>query len=96
MNSLEQLSNLSPIELLILGVLVFWAMVWKGFALWISAREGSKYWFVLILIVNLLGVFEMIYIFFISQTGRNFISKYRIKKDTKEQTVELDSTKDSQ
>lgn len=88
MNTLEQLSNLSPMELVVLGTLVFWAMAWKGFALWIAAREGSKYWFVFILIVNLIGVFEMFYIFFVSQTGKNIIAKYKFKKDTKETPIE--------
>lgn len=84
MYNFEQFANLSPIELVILGTLVFWAITWKGFALWIAAREGSKYWFTFILIVNLIGVFEMFYIFFVSQTGKNIIQKYKFKKDTKE------------
>jgi hypothetical protein len=46
-----------------LVVLVIWTLFWKGWALWKSARRGEKYWFIALLIVNLLGLLEMLYIF---------------------------------
>ncbi len=49
-----------------LVVLVIWTLFWKGWALWKSARRGEKYWFAALLIINLLGLLEMLYIFVIT------------------------------
>lgn len=43
--------------------LVIWSLIWKGIALWKSARVGSKPWFVVLLIVNTLGILDIFYIF---------------------------------
>ena len=47
--------------------LTIWALVWKGFALWKAAENGSKPWFVTLLVVNTLGILEIIYIFYFSK-----------------------------
>lgn len=39
----------------------------KGIALWKSARNSHKYWFVFILFVNLLTIPELLYIFYFSK-----------------------------
>jgi len=46
-----------------LVLMIAWSLFWKGWALWKSARRGDKYWFVTLLIVNILGLLEMIYLF---------------------------------
>ena len=43
--------------------LVAWSLIWKGFALWSSARHGHKVWFVVLLVVNTLGLLEIVYLF---------------------------------
>ena len=50
----------------VLILIVAWSLVWKGLALWKSARRGDKYWFIAILIINLLGLLEMLYMFVIT------------------------------
>jgi hypothetical protein len=45
-------------------VLIIWSVIWKGIALWKSARNNQKYWFVGILVLNTLGIIEIIYIKF--------------------------------
>jgi hypothetical protein len=47
---------------LILVLLVVWSLTWKGMALWRSARRGHKVWFVVFLLVNTLGILEMVYV----------------------------------
>jgi methionyl-tRNA synthetase len=47
----------------LLLILVLWSIIWKGIALWKSARNESKVWFVIMLIVNTVGILEIIYIF---------------------------------
>jgi hypothetical protein len=63
-NILAGLSNLNP--LLIVAVLV-WSLVWKGLALWKSAGLRQKYWFIAILVINTLGILEIIYLFFVAR-----------------------------
>jgi uncharacterized membrane protein len=51
-----------------LGVLIaftIWSLIWKGWALWIAAKNNSKPWFIALLIVNTLGILEILYIFII-------------------------------
>ncbi len=48
-------------------IFLFWSLFWKGIALWKSARSGEKYWFVGLLIINTLGLLEILYIFFFTK-----------------------------
>ena len=48
-------------------VVLVWSFIWKGIALWKSARNGSKLWFIIFLLVNTIGILEIIYIFVISK-----------------------------
>ena len=48
-------------------LLVVWSMVWKGLALWKSASLRQKWWFVILLVVNTMGILEIIYYFFVSK-----------------------------
>jgi hypothetical protein len=48
-------------------ILLVWSLVWKGFALWKSARLNQLIWFILILIVNTFGILEILYIFVFSK-----------------------------
>ena len=43
--------------------LVIWSLVWKGMALWHAARRGELYWFIAILIINTLGILEILYLY---------------------------------
>lgn len=42
---------------------LIWTLVWKGIALWKSARLGEKWWFIALLAINTAGILEIIYIF---------------------------------
>jgi hypothetical protein len=59
LNSLSTMVGLSPF---ILILLILWSVVWKGLALWRAAHLGQKYWFSIILVVNTLGILEIIYL----------------------------------
>jgi len=48
-------------------VLVTWSLAWKGIALWHAARNGQRGWFIALLIVNTLGIFEIVYLLFFRQ-----------------------------
>jgi hypothetical protein len=47
--------------------LIVWSIIWKGIALWKSARKKNLAWFVVLLIVNTLGILEILYIFVFSK-----------------------------
>lgn len=44
-----------------------WVTAWKGLALWKAARKESKVFFVIILLFNTVGLFEILYIFVLSK-----------------------------
>jgi len=48
-------------------VLAVWSIIWKGIALWKAARNTSKVWFIVMLVLNTVGILEIIYIFFFSK-----------------------------
>ncbi len=52
---------------LLIALAVVWSMVWKGIALWRAGRNGHLVWFIVLFIVNTLGILEIIYIFAFSR-----------------------------
>jgi hypothetical protein len=50
---------------IIIGLAV-WVLPWKGVALWKAASAKNKVWFIILLIINTLGILEIIYIFLIA------------------------------
>ncbi len=46
--------------LLIMPLAVVWSMVWKGIALWRAGRNAHLAWFIVLFIVNTLGILEII------------------------------------
>lgn len=44
-------------------LLVTWSLVWKGIALWKAARRDRMAWYVVLLVLNTVGILEIIYIF---------------------------------
>lgn len=56
--------------LLLLIPLMLWSITWKGLALWRAARRSDKAWFVILLVVNTLGLLEIIYYYFIAKSDK--------------------------
>ena len=50
--------------------LIIWSLIWKGLALWRAARREEKTWFVVLLVLNTVGILEIIYYFLISKTDK--------------------------
>ncbi len=48
-------------------LLVIWSAIWKGVALWKAARNSDKYWFVALLVINTVGILEILYIYVFSK-----------------------------
>ncbi|MEK7612914.1 MAG: DUF5652 family protein [Patescibacteria group bacterium] len=47
-------------------IALLWSLVWKGLGLWHSARRGQYWWFAILLVVNTLGILDIIYLFFVA------------------------------
>ncbi|MFH1639030.1 MAG: DUF5652 family protein [Chloroflexota bacterium] len=58
-------------NLWILILLILWAIPWKGWALWKSARLNDKVWFIVLLVVNTLAILEILYIFIVSKRKKS-------------------------
>lgn len=71
MNNLTQILNPNnPI----LYVLLTWAIIWKGIALWRSARNNQPVWYIVILLVNTVGILEILYLVFFKKEKNNSLS----------------------
>jgi hypothetical protein len=75
MNSADYAMFQEPGFLIAFAVLGTWSLIWKGFALWRAARDESKVWFVILLLVNTLGVLEIVYLFAISPMRKKLRGK---------------------
>ena len=62
---METVLNGFPIWLIV--VVTLWSLAWKGVALWKAAQLSHKKWFIAILIVNTLGILDIVYIYFIAR-----------------------------
>lgn len=64
-------TNLTDLETLFNSpwfiVVMLWSMFWKGLALWHAAGRRQKIWFVVLMIVNTLGILEIIYLLFVAK-----------------------------
>jgi len=58
-----------------ISLIVLWSLVWKGLALWHSARRGQPWWFVILMIVNTAGILEIIYLFAVLKLKTNELFK---------------------
>lgn len=47
--------------------MIIWTIPWKAVALWKAARNDSKPWFIVLMLINTVGLLEIIYIFAISK-----------------------------
>ncbi|HUS51396.1 MAG TPA: DUF5652 family protein [Candidatus Paceibacterota bacterium] len=55
------------ISVWLLGVFFAWSLAWKIIALWKSARKGSVAWFVILALLNTVGILPILYIFVFSK-----------------------------
>jgi hypothetical protein len=61
---------------------IIYSVVVKGIALWKAARKTQKGWFVALLVINTLGILELLYIFIFSKKENKIINN-KSEKDEK-------------
>lgn len=63
------LPNLNPQQSLLLAIAIIWSLAWKGVALWKASKHDQLAWFVCLLVINTLGVLEMVYLGFFQKNS---------------------------
>ncbi|MBT4121292.1 MAG: hypothetical protein HOA57_02140 [Candidatus Magasanikbacteria bacterium] len=76
----DTLRSLGWLVFAVLPLLMVWSLIWKGWALWRAAQNNSKPWFVVLLLVNTLGILEILYIFVFGKEEKQNMSGEMPKK----------------
>lgn len=66
-NLIPSQTQINPWVLVVTILLWVWSVPWKGYALWKAAGLKQKWWFIVLLLVNTIGVLEILYIFVFSK-----------------------------
>ena len=64
-------------------LLVIWTLFWKGCALWRAAKNDQKIWFGALLVINLLGILEIVYLLFFQKEDKLWAKIFVRKEKTK-------------
>jgi hypothetical protein len=59
----ENIMGMGGVFVVLMIIAVIWTLVWKAIALWKAARNDHKVWYIVMMIINTLGILEIIYIF---------------------------------
>lgn len=62
--------NIESSWLLVLGVLLIWASIWKFIALWKAGRNNQLAWFIVMAVVNTAGLLEIAYLLFFQDKAK--------------------------
>lgn len=80
----DYLTNLATqlgIPVWLFAIILIWIIIWKLLALWKSARNNHIVWFLVLAVVNTVGILEILYIYVFSKMGKR--EKKIIKKKSK-------------
>lgn len=51
----------------LIPMVAIWTLPWKGAALWKASKQNDQKWFIALLVINTLGILEILYIFVFSK-----------------------------
>lgn len=60
-------------------LVVLWSLIWKGLALWKAAHEESKIWFAVLLVINTLGILEILYLYVFSKKSQKPVEAPKVE-----------------
>jgi methionyl-tRNA synthetase len=55
----------------LLPLVVTWSIIWKAIALWYAARNSQLVWYIALIIINTVGILEIIYLLFFRKRKHN-------------------------
>lgn len=70
-------------------VLSIWGLIWKSMGFWKSARSNERLWFIAFILLQTLGILEILYLFVFSKDKltiekiQDNIKSYKIKNPIK-------------
>jgi hypothetical protein len=63
----EFIGNFGIVSFLLFAAVVIWSTIWKIIALWKAARKKHLVWFIVLALVNTIGILEILYIYVFSE-----------------------------
>lgn len=64
-------------------ILIPLSLLLKGYSMWHAAKRGEVVWFIVLAVVNTLGILEAFYIFsYLKHSPKDMIGNLKYKKDT--------------
>ncbi|MEK6928235.1 MAG: DUF5652 family protein [Nanoarchaeota archaeon] len=63
----DSVNNFLLAHPILVSIVMLWALIWKGFSMWKAAQNKSLPWFVILLVINSLGILDILYIFVFSK-----------------------------
>ena len=88
---LAEILGISSKYIWILVLALIWSLIWKALALWKSARKNHLIWFILLLVVNTLGILEILYIFLLSEMKISEHSQnFKFKRNSEVSKIKLE------
>ena len=63
-------THISTTWWIVIGLLALWSLPWKLVALYKAARNGDKWWFVIMFFVNSLAILEICYIYLVDSSSK--------------------------
>jgi len=80
--------ELTSFSKILLVILFLWTIPWKVYALWTAAKRDDKKWFVVLIIINTVGILEIIYIFkIVKKSGAEVKNAFRGAWNLFKQTI---------
>lgn len=61
------MANIRGLGIVLALIFILIIIALKGYSLWIAAKSDHKWWFIILLFVNTLGILELIYLFFVAK-----------------------------
>ena len=84
MTYLTDLATQIGVSMWLLAVILVWTAVWKLLGLWKAARNGHIAWFVIIALLNTVGILPILYIYvlykWMKKTQKRPVKKKKKKK----------------
>ena len=66
MVNFTDITSITNLPWYITFILLIWIFTWKALALWKAAKKDHKIWFIILLVINSLGILEILYLFLFS------------------------------
>lgn len=73
-NDLSSFVDAAPTYIALLVVAILWSTIWKAFALYRAGKVRQPVWFAFLLVLNTLGILEILYLFVFSKKANKEIN----------------------